>query len=161
MTLTIGSKIPKLEIITKSSEGLDIINTENYFSGRKIIVFSVPGAFTPTCSEKHLPDYIKHHEKFLSAGIHAIACLAVNDAHVMFAWAKQTGADGLIDLFADSRTIFTELLGLKTDMGAVLGIRASRSAFVVDNGLITHFFKEEPKAYEVSDAESLLSAVSS
>ena len=64
MTLTIGSKIPKLEITTKTSEGLDIINTENYFNGRKIIVFSVPGAFTPTCSEKHLPDYIKHHEKF-------------------------------------------------------------------------------------------------
>ena len=76
------------------------------------------------------------------------------------AWAEQNEADGLIDLFADSRAIFTELLGLKTDMGAVLGIRASRSAFVVDNGLITHFFKEEPKAYEVSDAESLLSAVS-
>ena len=78
----------------------------------------------------------------------------------MFAWAEQNAADGLIDLFADSRAIFTELLGLKTDMGAVLGIRASRSAFVVDYGLITHFFKEEPKAYEVSDAESLLSAVS-
>lgn len=160
MTLTIGSKIPKLEITTKTSEGLDIINTENYFSGRKIIVFSVPGAFTPTCSEKHLPGYIKHHDKFLSVGIHAIACLAVNDAHVMFAWAEQNEADGLIDLFADSRAIFTELLGLKTDMGAVLGIRASRSAFVVDNGLITHFFREEPKAYEVSDAESLLSTVS-
>ena len=122
MTLTIGSKIPKLEITTKTSEGLEIINTENYFSGRKIIVFSVPGAFTPTCSEKHLPGYIKHHDKFLSVGIHAIACLAVNDAHVMFAWAEQNGADGLIDLFADSRAIFTELLGLKTDMGAVLGI---------------------------------------
>ena len=160
MALTTGSTIPKLEVTTKTSEGLDVIDTQAYFAGRKIIVFSVPGAFTATCSEKHLPGYVKHYDKFKSAGIDAIACLAVNDAHVMLAWAEQKQADGLIDLLADSRAKFSDELGLTTDMGPVLGIRASRSAFIVDDGVITHFFKEEPKAFEVSDAESLLQIVS-
>ena len=160
MALTIGSAIPKLEITTKTSKGLDVINTETYFMGRKIIVFSVPGAFTATCSEKHLPGYVKNFEAFNSAGIDAIACLAVNDAHVMFAWAEQRQATA-IDLLADSRAMFSDQLGLTTDMGPVLGIRASRSAFVVEDGIITHFFREEPKAFEVSDAETLLSVITS
>ena len=160
MTLTIGSRIPQLEITTKTADGLDLINTETYFEGRKIIVFSIPGAFTPTCSEKHLPGYLELLDDFKAAGVDAIACIAVNDAHVMLAWAEQQGANGLIDLFADSRFKFSDALGLTTDLGPVLGIRASRSALVVDDGVITHFFKEEPKAFEVSDANSLLSVVS-
>ena len=96
----------------------------------------------------------------LLAGIDAIACLAVNDAHVMLAWAEQKQADGLIDLLADSRAVFSDELGLTTDMGPVLGIRASRSALIIEDGVITHFFKEAPKAFEVSDAESLLAIVS-
>lgn len=160
MTLTIGSRIPQLEITTKTADGLDLINTETYFEGRKIIVFSIPGAFTPTCSEKHLPGYLELLDDFKAAGVDAIACIAVNDAHVMLAWAEQQGANGLIDLFADSRFKFSDALGLTTDLGPVLGIRASRSALVVDDGVITHFFKEEPKAFEVSDAKSLLSVVS-
>ena len=160
MALTIGSVIPKLEVTTKTSEGLDVIDTQAYFAGRKIIVFSVPGAFTPTCSEKHFPGYLELIDEFKLAGIDAIACLAVNDAHVMLAWAEQQGADGLIDLFADIRFKFSDILGITADLGPVLGIRASRSAFIVDNGIITHFFKEVPKAFEVSDAKSLLSIVS-
>ena len=160
MTLTIGNRIPQLEITTKTADGLDLINTETYFEGRKIIVFSIPGAFTPTCSEKHLPGYLELLDDFKAAGVDAIACIAVNDAHVMLAWAEQQGANGLIDLFADSRFKFSDALGLTTDLGPVLGIRASRSALVVDDGVITHFFKEEPKAFEVSDANSLLSVVS-
>ena len=159
MALTIGSAIPELEITTKTSKGLHVINTQSYFAGRKIIVFSVPGAFTATCSEKHLPGYIKNFDAFKSAGIDAIACLSVNDAHVMFAWAEQKRATPQIDLLADSRAVFSDTLGLTTDMGPVLGIRASRSAFVVEDGIITHFFREEPKAFEVSDAETLLSIV--
>ncbi len=111
MALTTGSAIPKLEVTTKTSEGLDVIDTQAYFAGRKIIVFSVPGAFTATCSEKHLPGYVKHYDNFKSAGIDAIACLAVNDAHVMLAWAEQKQADGLIDLLADSRAVFSDELG--------------------------------------------------
>ena len=160
MTLTIGSRIPKLEITTKTAEGLDVINTETYFKSRKIILFSIPGAFTPTCSEKHLPGYLELREAFIAAGVDAIACIAVNDAHVMLAWAEQQGANGLIDLFADSRYVFSDALGLTTDMGPVLGIRASRSALIVNDGIITHFFKEKPKVFEVSDAKSLLSVVS-
>ena len=160
MALTIGSVIPKLEVTTKTSEGLDVIDTQAYFAGRKIIVFSVPGAFTPTCSEKHLPGYLELLDEFKSAGIDAIACLAVNDAHVMLAWAEQQGANGLIDLFADIKFKFSDALGITADLGPVLGIRASRSAFIVDDGIITHFFKEVPKAFEVSDAKSLLSIVS-
>ena len=160
MTLTIGSRMPKLEIPTKTVDGLDVINTETYFEGKKIIVFSVPGAFTPTCSEKHLPGYVELFDDFKAAGVDAIACIAVNDAHVMLAWAEQQNADGLIDLFADSRYKLSDALGLTTDLGPVLGIRASRSALVVDNGVITHFLKEKPKTLEVSDAKSLLSIVS-
>ena len=160
MTLTIGSRMPKLEIPTKTVDGLDVINTETYFEGKKIIVFSVPGAFTPTCSEKHLPGYVELFDDFKAAGVDAIACIAVNDAHVMLAWAEQQNADGLIDLFADSRYKLSDALGLTTDLGPVLGMRASRSALVVDNGVITHFLKEKPKTLEVSDAKSLLSIVS-
>ena len=160
MTLSIGSRIPNLEITTKTADGLDVINTETYFEGRKIIIFSVPGAFTPTCSEKHLPGYLELFDDFKAVGIDAIGCIAVNDAHVMLAWAEQQGALGLIDLFADSRFKFSDALGLTTDMGPVLGIRASRSALIVNDGVITHFFKEKPKAFEVSDARSLLSVVS-
>ena len=160
MTLTIGRRMPKLEIPTKTVDGLDVINTETYFEGKKIIVFSVPGAFTPTCSEKHLPGYVELFDDFKAAGVDAIACIAVNDAHVMLAWAEQQHADGLIDLFADSRYKLSDALGLTTDLGPVLGIRASRSALVVDNGVITHFLKEKPKTLEVSDAKSLLSIVS-
>ena len=160
MTLSIGSRIPNLEITTKTADGLDVINTETYFKGKKIIIFSVPGAFTPTCSEKHLPGYLELFNDFKAVGIDAIGCIAVNDAHVMLAWAEQQGALGLIDLFADSRFKFSDALGLTTDMGPVLGIRASRSAIIVNDGVITHFFKEKPKAFEVSDARSLLSVVS-
>ena len=160
MTLSIGSRIPNLEITTKTADGLDVINTETYFKGKKIIIFSVPGAFTPTCSEKHLPGYLELFNDFKAVGIDAIGCIAVNDAHVMLAWAEQQGALGLIDLFADSRFKFSDALGLTTDMGPVLGIRASRSALIVNDGVITHFFKEKPKAFEVSDARSLLSVVS-
>ena len=160
MTLSIGSRIPNLEITTKTADGLDVINTETYFERRKIIIFSVPGAFTPTCSEKHLPGYLELFDDFKAVGIDAIGCIAVNDAHVMLAWAEQQGAIGLIDLFADSRFKFSDALGLTADMGPVLGIRASRSALIVNDGVITHFFKEKPKAFEVSDARSLLSVVS-
>ena len=160
MTLTIGNRIPKLEITTKTAEGLDVINTETYFKSRKVVLFSIPGAFTPTCSEKHFPGYVELYEAFEAVGVDAIACIAVNDAHVMLAWAEQQGANGLIDLFADSRYMFSDVLGLTTDMGPVLGIRASRSALIVNDGIITHFFKEKPKAFEVSDAKSLLSVIS-
>ena len=160
MTINVGDSIPFVRLATMGAEGKEDLSTDDLFKGKKVVIFGLPGAFTPTCSEKHLPGYIELYEAFEAVGVDAIACIAVNDAHVMLAWAEQLGANGLIDLFADSRYMFSDALGLTTDMGPVLGIRAARSALIVNDGIITHFFKEKPKAFEVSDAKSLLSVVS-
>ncbi len=154
-----GMKIPAVTIRTKSEDGIEELETGTYFAGRKIVLFAVPGAFTPTCSAKHLPDYLDNLDQLAAAGFDAVACLSINDAHVMKAWSDMNGATGKIDMLADMRAEFSRALGITADFEDVLAERTQRCALVVDNGTITHVFVEEPGIFEVSSAGHVLSAI--
>ena len=154
-----GMKIPAITIRTKTEEGIEELETASYFAGRKIVMFAVPGAFTPTCSAKHLPNYLENMDRLKAAGFDAVACLSVNDAHVMKAWGDATNATGQIDMLADMRAEFSRALGISADFGDVMAERAQRCALVVEDGTITHVFIEEPGMFEVSSADQVLAAI--
>ena len=154
-----GMKIPAITIRTKTEEGIEELETVSYFAGRKIVMFAVPGAFTSTCSAKHMPNYLENMDKLKAAGFNAVACLSVNDAHVMKAWGDATNATGQIDMLADMRAEFSRSLGIAADFGDVLAERAQRSALIVEDGIITHVFIEEPGMFEVSSADHVLAAI--
>ena len=156
MSLTTGQTIPALELHVKDKEGIDVFDTSAFFKGKKVVIFSVPGAFTPTCSIKHLPSYLANYDALKSAGFDAIICLSVNDAHVMYAWGQAQDVGDKIIMLADRDAALSEAIGLAVHMGPVLGTRASRSAFIVEDGVITKTFDEEPMVYEVSSAEHVL-----
>ena len=154
-----GMKIPAITIRTKTEEGIEELETASYFAGRKIVMFAVPGAFTPTCSAKHLPNYLENMDRLKAAGFDAVACLSVNDAHVMKAWGDATNATGQIDMLADMRAEFSRALGISADFGDVMAERAQRCALVVEDATITHVFIEEPGMFEVSSADHVLAAI--
>lgn len=154
-----GMKIPAITIRTKTEEGIEELETASYFAGRKIVMFAVPGAFTPTCSAKHMPNYLENMDRLKAAGFDAVACLSVNDAHVMKAWGDTTNATGHIDMLADMRAEFSRALGISADFGDVMAERAQRCALVVEDGTITHVFIEEPGMFEVSGADHVLAAI--
>jgi peroxiredoxin len=154
-----GMKIPAITIRTKTEEGIEELETASYFAGRKIVMFAVPGAFTPTCSAKHMPNYLENMDRLKAAGFDAVACLSVNDAHVMKAWGDATNATGQIDMLADMRAEFSRALGISADFGDVMAERAQRCALVVEDGTITHVFIEEPGMFEVSSADHVLAAI--
>ncbi len=156
MTITAGTTVPSFDIHTKTKEGLDTINTAKYCAGRKVVLFCVPGAFTPTCSAKHMPGFVEKFDKLKAKGVDAVACLAVNDAHAMLAWAEAQNAVGKIDLFADPRCDFSKALGIDRDMGSVMGIRAARCAFIINDGVVNNVFMEEIGAFDVSSVENIL-----
>ncbi len=154
-----GMKIPAITIRTKTEEGIEELETASYFAGRKIVMFAVPGAFTSTCSAKHMPNYLENMDRLKAAGFDAVACLSVNDAHVMKAWGDATNATGQIDMLADMRAEFSRALGISADFGDVMAERAQRCALVVEDGTITHVFIEEPGMFEVSSADHVLAAI--
>ena len=155
-TIKVGEAIPDATIHIKSEDGVDAIETKDYFKDCKVIMIALPGAFTRTCSAKHLPGYIRNAEKIRLAGFDKIACLAVNDAHVMRAWGLEQKADGIVDMLADPLANFADGLGISVHMGPILGRRATRCAMVIENGVLKNFFMEEPSAFEVSSAEHVL-----
>ena len=160
MTIKIGDKIPSVILKNLTSEGMQDLSTDSVFSGKKIILFAVPGAFTPTCSSKHLPGYVQALSQFKAQGIE-VACLAVNDPFVMQAWSKQGNAEG-ITMLADGNASFTKALGLEMDgSGYGLGTRAQRFALYAENGIVKSLAVEKPGAFEVSSAEAMLQTVSS
>jgi len=128
--------------------------------GRKIVVFGLPGAFTPTCSAKHVPGYVKQYDALRAAGIDEIWCHAVNDAFVMGAWAREQKSGGKVRMMADGAAQWAKALGLDQDLTQRgLGVRAKRYAMVLDDGVVTHLFVEEPGEFKVSSAESVLEAL--
>ena len=161
MSLKAGFRIPSATFFTKDENGISAHDTVEYFAGRKIVVFALPGAFTPTCTARHLPTYLEKYDELMGIGIDVIACLAVNDAHVMRAWALDQKTVGKIDMLADSTMAVSSALGILVNMGDVLGNRATRCAFVVNDGVISHFFREEVGMFEVSDAGTILAALKS
>ncbi len=157
MTIAVGDQVPSATLKYKGPEGVSDISTDELFKGKKVVLFALPGAFTPTCSAKHLPSFVQHCDAIKAKGVDTIACLSVNDAFVMDAWGKQQGADGKVMMLADGNGEFTEKLGLDFDAsGFGMGKRSKRYAMVVDDGKVTALNIEAPGAYEVSGAEAVL-----
>lgn len=153
MAIKTGDRFPSVTLKTK---GLADIKTDDICGGKKVVLFAVPGAFTPTCSTAHLPSFVVHADKIKAKGVDTIACMSVNDAFVMDAWFQDKNAEELL-MLADGNGDLTRALGLEMD-GSVFGLgnRSHRFAMVIDNGKVTHIQVEEPGKYEVSSAEAIL-----
>ena len=157
MTIKVGDKLPNATLIKVTENGPDAVQTDDYFAGRKIALFCVPGAFTPTCSARHLPSFLGKIDELKAKGIDEVACTAVNDAFVMGAWAKQAGAEGKVTMLADGNGGFAKALGLDADFGKFgMGTRSQRYSMVVDDGVVKQLNVEQPGAFEVSSAEYML-----
>ena len=156
MSTDIGNKFPAGIFLIKDNEGIKEVRTEDYFKNKKVVLFALPGAFTPTCSAKHLPGYIKFYQEIIDKGVDIIACMAVNDPHVMRAWALANAVEEKIDMLSDSDCSVSESLGLDMNFGKVMGRRSKRFAMVVEDNVITKSFVEEVGAFEVSTAENIL-----
>lgn len=152
-----GNKIPEGIIRHKDEFGIKEISTNDYFANKKVVMFGLPGAFTGTCSQKHLPSFISHSDEIQAKG-YSIACLAVNDPHVMKAWGDVSNVDGKIDMLSDSDCSISKSLGLDKDFGAVLGHRCKRYAMIIDNSVVTKIFVDE-KGFDLSSAENVLQSL--
>ena len=160
MAIKVGDRIPSAKLRHMTAEGPKEISTDEIFKGKKVVLFAVPGAFTPTCSAKHLPGFVQNAAAIKGKGIDTIACLAVNDAFVMGAWGKAQGTDGKVLMLADGNATFTKELGLEMDgSGFGLGTRSKRYAMVVDDGVVKTLNVENPGAFEVSSAEVVMKAL--
>lgn len=158
--IKVGDKMPTTGVKTMGENGPEAVDLVAMFSGRKVVIFSLPGAFTPTCSAKHLPGFVGHIDALKAKGVDEVACLAVNDAFVMGAWGESQGADGKVTMLADGSGDLTKALGIELDLVAAgLGVRGQRCALIVDDGTVTHFALEEAGAFEVSSAEAILEAL--
>ncbi len=150
MTIEAGQAIPQATFQIKTEEGISAHETADYFARGRTVLFALPGAFTSTCSAKHLPEFVARADDLRGAGVDRIACLSVNDAHVMKAWGDVHGTEGKIDMLADPHAEFARALGIAVNMGAILGERAARCAMIIDDGVLTSMMMEEVGAYEVS-----------
>jgi len=156
MTIKVGDRIPSATLTRASADGPQPVSTDDYFGGRKIALFSVPGAFTPTCSARHLPGFIERAGELKAKGVDEVACVSVNDAFVLQAWAAQSGAEGKITMLADGNGDFAEALGLSADFSKFgMGKRGQRWSAIVDDGVVKELNVEEPGAFSVSSAEFL------
>ena len=155
--ITKGDKILSVTIKQATAEGGVDVDPAALFAGKKVVMFSLPGAFTPTCSQKHLPGYVEKLPELKAAGVDLVACLSVNDVFVMKAWAEQAGALGKIVMLADGSAAFTKALGIELDLTQRgLGIRANRGVFTIDDGVVTSVEMEAPGQFEVSGADACL-----
>jgi peroxiredoxin len=158
--IKIGDRIPALKLMTPTAEGPREIDTGTLFAGKTVVLFAVPGAFTPTCSAKHLPGFIEHYDAIMAKGADEIACMAVNDVFVMEAWARSQGVLGKITMLADGSGAFTQALGLELDLKARgLGVRSQRFALIARDGVVAYLAVEQAGGFEVSRAEAVLEAL--
>jgi glutaredoxin/glutathione-dependent peroxiredoxin len=156
MTIKVGDRIPSATLIRASAEGPQPVDTDSFFAGRKVALFSVPGAFTPTCSARHLPGFVERAAELKAKGVDEVACVSVNDAFVLQAWAAQSGAEGKVTMLADGNGDFAEALGLAADFSKFgMGKRGQRWSAIVDDGVVKELNVEEPGAFSVSSAEFL------
>ena len=152
-----GDRIPSVTIKQAKAEGAADVDVAQLFAGKKAILFSLPGAFTPTCSAKHLPGFVQKYDELRGKGVDVIACLSVNDAFVMQAWAKDQGAEGKIVMLADGNAALTKALGIEGDLsGFGMGTRAKRGVIMLDDGVVTSIDMEAPGKLEVSSADACL-----
>ena len=160
MTIAIGDKLPQATFKEKTVDGPAEISTEDLFAGKKVVLFAVPGAFTPTCSERHVPGYVAAAPALFAAGIDEILCVSVNDAFVMNAWGNSMQVGDAVKMIGDGNGEFSEALGLTQDLSARgLGRRSQRYAMLVDDQVVQYIAVESPGKFEVSDAASLLAVL--
>ncbi len=157
MAIQAGEKMPAGVFGVMTESGPGAISTDDLFAGKKVVLFSVPGAFTPTCSNNHLPGFVDHAAELLGKGVDTIACTAVNDVFVMHAWGKDRGVGDSVMMLADGNGEYVKALGLELDAsGFGMGTRGERFAIIVDDGVATHVAVEGPGQFEVSKAEAIL-----
>jgi peroxiredoxin len=157
MSIQVGDRIPDMTLMKATAEGPQPIQTGEYFAGRKVALFAVPGAFTPTCSARHLPGYVDKADELMAKGVDEIAALSVNDVFVMDAWGKSGDADGKVTMLADGNGDFVEALGLAADFSKFgMGKRSQRWSAIVDDGVVMELNVEEAGAFSVSSAEHML-----
>ncbi|MDJ0909557.1 MAG: peroxiredoxin [Woeseiaceae bacterium] len=160
MSIQAGEKMPEGTFGVMTGEGPGAMSTDELFSGKKVVLVSVPGAFTPTCSMNHLPGFVDHAEALRGKGVDTVACMAVNDVFVMDAWGKDRGVGDNVVMLADGNGEYTRALGLEMDAtGFGMGHRGQRFAIVVDDGVASHVAVEAAGQFEVSKAESILDAL--
>ncbi len=160
MTIKVGDTIPSMKLMQATAEGPKETSTDDIFKGKKVVLFAVPGAFTPTCSAKHLPGFVQNAAALKAKGVDTVACISVNDAFVMGAWGKDQGTEGKVDMLADGAAQFAKAIGLELDLnGRGMGWRSQRYALVAVDGKVTHLGVEAPGGFEVSKAEAILEAV--
>ncbi|MFW2830206.1 peroxiredoxin [Sphingomonas sp. ID0503] len=157
MTISVGERVPDVPLFRMGDAGVEAISTATLFAGRMVVLFAVPGAFTPTCSAQHLPGFIEAADALHARGVDEIACLSVNDAFVMEAWGRSAGSSGKVTMLADGNGDFTRALGLEIDARKNgLGMRSRRYSMVVEDGFVTHLNLDEPGAFKISAASHLL-----
>lgn len=157
MTIKVGDKIPSATLVKATDAGPAPITTAELFDGRTVALFSVPGAFTPTCSAKHLPGFVTNAETIKQHGVDEIVCLSVNDAFVMEAWGKSAQVGDKVTMLADGSADFAKALGLDADYSKFgMGLRSQRFSMIVKDGTVTHLNVEDPGAFAVSSAEHLM-----
>jgi peroxiredoxin len=160
MTIKVGDKMPSGTLTLATKDGPQKISADEYFKGRKVVLFSVPGAFTPTCDAKHLPGFVERAADIRGKGVGAIACLSVNDAFVMKAWGKAQSTDDKVDMLADGNGDYTKALGLEMDAtGFGMGLRGQRFSLVVDNGVVRQLNVEQKGEFKVSSADHVLTQI--
>ncbi|MCT8000637.1 peroxiredoxin [Sphingomonas sanguinis] len=159
MTIKVGDRLPTTTLVKVTTEGPEQVTTTDFFAGRRVVLFAVPGAFTPTCSAQHLPGFVSHADAVKAKGVDEIACTAVNDVFVMKAWGQVHSSDA-ITMLADGNADFAKAIGLTLDGTKFgMGVRSQRYTMLVDDGVVEQLFVEAPGEFKVSSAEHLLSAI--
>ena len=160
MSISVGDRLPTVTLHQMTATGPQAVTTNELFAGKKVVLFALPGAFTPTCSAKHLPGFVQRAAAIRAKGIDSIICLSVNDAFVMDAWGRDQGAGDKVLMIGDGNGDFTRAIGLEMD-GSGFGLRqrSQRYAMIVEDGVITTLNVEQPRAFEVSSAEAVLQSL--
>ena len=160
MTIKVGDKLPSVTLRYVTPDGVKAVTTEEFFGGKKVALFGLPGAYTRTCSERHLPGYVTHAAELKAKGVDTIACLAANDHFVMNAWGKERSADDKVVMLGDGSSDFTRAIGLELDRTKEgMGMRSQRYSMLVENGVVTALNVEQPGQFDVSSAEAMLKAL--
>jgi peroxiredoxin len=157
MTIAVGDHLPQVEFLSMTGDGAQKLSTDVIFAGRKVVLFALPGAFTPTCSRNHLPGFIENVESIKAKGVDSVVCVTVNDVHVVNAWAEHTGAKGKITMLADDNGKFTKAVGMNKfypDSG--MGERSRRYSMIIDNGVVRQLNVEDKPGVNVSGADTIL-----
>ena len=157
MAIQVGQKVPDVKLKAATKDGIQDVTTGEVFAGKKTVLFAVPGAFTPTCSARHLPGFVDKAGELRAKGVDQVVCVSVNDAFVMDAWGKDKGAAGKVLMLADGNGAFTDAMGLTLDAsGFGMGKRSQRYAAVIEDGVLKALHVEQPGKFEVSSAEAIL-----